>query len=159
MTLDAKSDMNAARMKHDPIWRVGFDIGGVLSKYPDFFRAVIASFDAAGIECHVITDMHDRDETLKILEENVISIPPSRVHNSDYDKHGEACKAVVMRECKIDVLFDDFLGYATWPFSDDAPIRFLVMPDARKPYCADSWKAAGAFSRRHYVDVNEKDTN
>ena len=130
------------------MWRIAFDIGGVISKYPDFFRDAIAAFEAGGMECHIITDMHDRTETLKMLENNNIRIPPGRVHNSDYDRYGEGCKAVVMLDNGINVLFDDFMGYLVWPFNAEAPIRFLIMPDMRKPYWDDGWKAEGDFGRR-----------
>lgn len=141
------------------MWRVAFDIGGVLSKYPDFFRAVIESFTESGIECHVITDMHIRLDTLNMLKENGIDIPDERVHNSDYEQYGEACKAMVMKEYKIDVLFDDFMGYLIWPFEEKAPIRFLTMPDATRPYWHEKWKAEGNFGRRTFKKGNYYEKN
>ena len=51
------------------------------------------------------------------------------------------CKAVLLSELKIDIFFDDFIGYLAWDSSlGPAPIRLLVMPDPYKPYWADSWK-------------------
>lgn len=134
-------------------WRVAFDIGGVLSKYPEFFKAAIAAFEAAGIECHIITDMYDHASVLAMLNENGIGFFSEHVHVADYNTHGEACKAVVMKEHGINVLFDDFIGYVDGgAFGGDAPIRLLVMPDASKPYWHDDWKADGDFGRRRRKD-------
>ena len=41
--------------------RIGFDIGGILSKYPDILRPIVAALLAApDVEVHVLSDMHPR---------------------------------------------------------------------------------------------------
>lgn len=140
--------------------KVSFDIGGVLSKYPDKFRVLIhALIVSPDIEIHVMTDMHEREYTLKLLEDNGFGmIPPERVHNSDYAKHGEMCKAILMRDLGIDLLIDDFPGYCVWDWSfGPAPIRCLVQPDPNRPYWSKDWKTRpedGEFGRRVYTEKN-----
>ena len=45
--------------------KIAFDIGGVLSKYPDTFRPIITALEAGGIECHIITDTTTEGGSLK----------------------------------------------------------------------------------------------
>lgn len=138
--------------------RVAFDIGGVLSKYPDTCRALVMALDSGGVEVHVITDMHDRPQMLHMLVRNgfVPPIAEDHVHTADYAQHGEACKAVLVRELGIDVLIDDFPGYVAWPWPTPAPMRLLTTPDSRRPYYAPTWETCGNegdFGRRCYCDV------
>lgn len=128
--------------------RVAFDIGGVLSKYPDLFRPLVACLISGGVEVYVITDMRDKSKVLQTLEMNGFGmIDPDRVFTADYDTHGEGCKAVLLEDLKIDMFFDDFVGYVVEPV---CPVRLLVMPDASKPYWAESWKTPDQddFGRR-----------
>lgn len=117
--------------------KFAFDIGGVLSKYPDTFRPIIAALEAGGIECHIVTDMPDRTKALAMLAANGFGmIPAARVHNADYAKHGELCKAVVLRKIGADVLVDDHPGYLT----EGCPVRLHLCPDPHAPYDAPDWK-------------------
>ena len=131
--------------------RVAFDIGGVLSKYPDELRRLARCVVAGGGEVFVITDMHDRAHVLDTLAANAFGfVPAENVYTADYDQHGEGCKAELLRELVVDVFLDDFVGYVT---PGGAPIRCLVMPDASKPYYHESWTTLGGeptFSRRTY---------
>ena len=131
--------------------KIGVDIGGVLSAYPEEMHRLIASFVHNGHEIHVITDMHEREETLTQLRDNGFGyIPAERVHNADYAKYGEMCKQVLMRDLGIDIHIDDFPGYMAWDSSlGKAPLRLLVCPDAFRPYWHPDWKCSGAeFGRR-----------
>lgn len=138
--------------------RIAFDIGGVISKYPDLCRQLIWALDPDSAEIHVITDMHDREQVLAMLERNGLGwLEQKRVHCADYDKHGEGCKAVLCRELEIDIILDDFVGYVAVP---GAPIRCLVMPDATRPYYADSWRTIGnegSFGRRVFVEPTDQE--
>ena len=122
--------------------KIAYDIGGVLSKFPVQFGAMIRAFIAAGIEIHVITDMHKREEVLEMLKDNGFGcIPEENVHCADYTNHGEFCKAILLKKLGIDMLFDDFVGYCQWDSAlGPAPIRLLVAPDGFKPYWNESWK-------------------
>jgi len=122
--------------------RVAFDIGGVLSKYPEVFRPLIVRLLQSGVEVFVITDMKDRDGIIETLRLNAFDmIPNDHVYSADYDVHGEACKAVLLRDLKIDVFFDDFVGYVA---PHGSPVRCLVMPDETRPYYHDEWKIVGS---------------
>ncbi len=131
--------------------RISFDIGGVLSAYPQEMHTLIGALHSDGHEIHVITDMHDRAATLAQLEDNGFGwIPPEHVHNADYKTHGEMCKPVLLRDLGIDAHIDDFPGYLVWDSSlGPAPLRLLVCPDAFRPYWHPDWKCEGAdFGRR-----------
>lgn len=97
--------------------------------------------------------MHNKEEVLKQLDENGFGlIRKENVYCADYDKHGELCKAVLLRDLKIDMFFDDFVGYTMWPSEfGPAPIRCLIMPDGFRPYWHEGWKCnGGEFGRRVY---------
>ena len=131
--------------------KIGIDIGGVLSKYPEQFKELIEILTKAGAEVFIITDMHDRDKTLKMLSDNEVDIPPDKVFNSDYDQYGELCKAIIVSQIGIDIFIDDFPGYLVWDSAlGQAPIRLLVQPDPFTPYWSYSWKTEPGddFGRR-----------
>lgn len=117
--------------------RIAFDIGGVLSKYPDKFRHLIPTLQASGCKIFVITDMHDVDKIYNMLVLNGFYIPKDHIYSADYKTHGEGCKSELLRELAIDLFFDDFMGYMMVP-SDT--IQCLVMPNPYKPYWAEEWK-------------------
>jgi hypothetical protein len=136
--------------------RIAFDIGGVLSKYPGEFKRLL---EALWVDhtLHVITDMHDKEDVLKQLRTNGFDeslIPTENVHCADYAQHGELCKAVLLRDLKISMFYDDFIGYTMWPpHFGPAPIRCLIMPDGYKPYWHEDWKNDGGdFGRRVYKE-------
>lgn len=133
--------------------RIAFDIGGVLSKYPEYFRPFIVNLMDAGVEVFVITDMHPHEEVLQTLAMNDFDrIPAENVRCADFTVHGEGCKMVLLEELKIDMFFDDFIGYMT---PGGAPIRLLIMPDHERPYWADTWKVPAGkdmeFGRRRFT--------
>lgn len=133
--------------------KVAFDIGGVVSKYPDKFRELINALILAKSDVYVITDMHDKIEVVKQLRSNGFeAIPEDNVYCADYDQYGEFCKAVLLKDLKIDLFFDDFVGYVGWDSKfGEAPIRCLLAPNAFKPYWDDSWKCEGGqFGRRKF---------
>ena len=133
-----------------PPVKVGFDIGGVLSKYPDVLRPlVIALVEAEGFEVHVLSDMHPHAKCVEWVHKNGFPVVPERIHSCDYDEHGDGCKAAKAREIGLDVLMDDHLGYVAVP---GAPrLRLLVMPDATEDYYHPTWQTDGSegnFGRR-----------
>jgi len=136
--------------------RIAFDIGGVLSKYPDQFRRLLHRLTERfptffGVDIFVITDMHDVDEVYEMLVMNGFDmIHKDNVYCADYKTHGEGCKAELLRDLEIDLFFDDFLGYMMLP-SDT--IRCLVIPDPHRPYWHKSWKTKDKsdFGRRVYT--------
>lgn len=130
--------------------KIGFDIGGVLSKYPEVLTPFINSliFNCShDIEVHVLSDMHPKEKIVDWLDRNDVYVSHENVHSCDYVEHGELCKSVKCQELKIDIMMDDFIGY----LAEGSPIRLLVMPDAKRPYYHDDWKtdgSEGTFGRR-----------
>lgn len=137
--------------------RVGWDIGGVISKYPDVFRPIFKLLNlAAGIEVYVVSDMKPHEKAVAFCRDNGFDIAPERVVCADYQTNGERCKEVVCEEHRIDVLIDDHMGYLMTPDYgrgyDRPTVRLLVMPDPDRPYYHDSWKTDGSegiFGRRN----------
>jgi hypothetical protein len=130
--------------------KIGFDVGGVLSKYPEILTPLINIIVAAcsdQIEIHVLSDMHPKEKIIDWLQRNQLNIKPENVHSCDYAQHGELCKAIKCHELNIGIMMDDFVGYV----AEGAPLRLLVMPDPHRPYFHDDWKTDGSegdFGRR-----------
>lgn len=140
--------------------RVGLDIGGAASKYPDVFRRLAAALEAGGAEAWAISDM-EREKALDMLRRNGIPVPQERVVQADYAEHGERCKQVVCERLGIDIMVDDHAGY----LASGGHVRLLVMPDPDRPYYADEWRTDGAeggfgrskgFVARHAPGSNEE---
>jgi hypothetical protein len=135
--------------------KIAFDVGGVLSKYPEPFKVLIRALvhielHVPGTEVHVISDMHPVHKVLAMLEMNNLYLKSERVHSADYKQYGENCKAVLCAELGIDILVDDFPGYVA-TFGSPL-VRLLVMPDPSLPYYAEDWKTDGSegdFGRRN----------
>lgn len=131
--------------------RLGLDIGGAISKYPDVFRDLVdtCSHPDSKVTIFVVSDMHDHAKMVDMLQRNKINVPPERIISADYKTHGELCKAVVCDQHNIDMLIDDFPGYVGARGRPKA--RLLVMPDPHEPYYDDSWQTDGSegdFGRR-----------
>jgi len=129
--------------------KIGIDIGGVISKYPDVFRSLINKFqtEPAGCKVYIISDMHDVDAMYRMLRANDISVDKSQIFSADYATYGEYCKTKLCQDLGVDILFDDFIGYV----AEGDFVRLLVMPNAKLPYYSDSWKTDGSegdFGRR-----------
>lgn len=135
--------------------KIAFDIGGCISKYPEKFHWLMTSL-AVNMELFIITDMHDRTEVIKLLKDNNVEVKEDHIYTADYNKYGEMCKAMLLKELEIDIFIDDFPAYMCWDSTlGPAPIRLLVAPDPHKPYWADSWKAEGYdFGRRKWCQPN-----
>lgn len=130
--------------------RVGFDIGGVLSKYPDILRPLVRALLASDdVEVHILSDMHPHAKCVAFCHDNGFLVPPEKIHSCNYSEHGEECKAVRARDLELHVLCDDFPGYVA---TLGAPaLRLLAMPDPTRPYYHDTWRTDGSegdFGRR-----------
>lgn len=127
--------------------KIGFDVGGVLSKYPQVFGPLIQVLERGGAEVFVISDMHPAEKILDMLRRNNINVPPERVISANYKELQELCKTKACEELGIDILIDDFIGYV----AAGKHIRLLVMPNPEEPYYHDSWQTDGSegdFGRR-----------
>lgn len=132
--------------------RVSFDIGGVLSKYPDVFQPLVQALRIAGVQVYVLTDMEDHDKAVKMVQQNEYNIPQDMILHADYKQHGENCKAVVIGQYGIDIHFDDFPGYC----ANTACVNLFVWPNPHLPYYADDFKTDGSegdFGRRRPAKI------
>lgn len=128
--------------------RISFDIGGVLSKYPDQFRPLVTALLASPlVDVFVLSDMKPHARAVAFCHDNGFPVLPGRIICCDYEAHGELCKAVAMRELCIAIHLDDFPGY----LAEGCPVRLLVMPDPSRDYYHEAWKTDGSegnFGRR-----------
>lgn len=142
--------------------RIAFDVGGVLSRYPEIFRPLLYilhhHIGSRNVEVLIISDMHPKEKIMDMLARNDFGfIDADHVYSADYQKHGENCKAVLCQKLGIDILVDDFIGYVATVGSP--PVRLLVMPDPSIPYYATAehpgephWYtdgSEGTFGRRN----------
>lgn len=129
--------------------KIAFDVGGVLSKYPEQFKPLLEALhkSRSNIEVWIISDMHPEEKIIDMLELNAVHFYKHRVRSADYAKHGEMCKAILCEELGIDIIVDDFPGYVATGYH----VRLLVMPAPAQPYYHDDWKTDGSegnFGRR-----------
>ena len=132
--------------------KIGFDVGGVLSKYPHIFRPFVMALEAAAeIEVYIISDVKPHEKVRIFCLENGFCIAENRIHVADYDRYGEGCKAKLCEDLGIHILIDDHMGYLA--IAGSPLVRLLVMPDPFLPYYADTWHihdGEGDFGRRSY---------
>jgi hypothetical protein len=128
------------RKRSRPV-KIGIDIGGVLTKYPEIVVPLMTALGGhPAFEVHVLTDM-PREKAVEMLVANGVSINFNRLHACDYATHGERCKAVKASKLGLDMLWDDHVGYVASP--GEPPMRMLVMPDAGRDYYHPTWKTPG----------------
>lgn len=121
--------------------RIGFDIGGVISKYPDEMREMMwmldgnDSVEGSPFEIYIITDM-PRAQAIAMLKENKVCFNEGRLLCADWAKHGDRCKSILMAEHKIDIMIDDRLDY----IMEGCRIGLFVVPRPDVGYYAKGWK-------------------
>lgn len=133
--------------------KVSFDIGGVLSKYPEVFRPLVKALQDSGqVEVFVLTDMHDHAQSVRFVQGNGYAIPADHIINTDYNRFGEACKEEAVHELGIQLHIDDFPGYcANTACANTACVNLMVWPNPFRPYYDDDFKTDGTegdFGRR-----------
>lgn len=142
--------LRAYTTESEAVTKIGFDIGGVLSKYPGHMRAIVATLLVSPlVEVHVLSDMHPHEKCVSFVHMNGFAIPPEHIHSCDYEAHGDECKAEKAKELGLHVLVDDHMAYVSVTGAPD--IRLFVMPDATRDYYDPSWKTDGSegnFGRR-----------
>lgn len=110
--------------------KLAFDIGGVLGKYPCVFIPMILALQNGGAEVFVITDIAEKETAQALLGKYGYSFAPEMILCADFQKYGERCKAVLIKEHGIDVLVDDHPGYC----ADAGCVSLFVWPDPHVPY-------------------------
>lgn len=138
--------------------RIGIDIGGVLSKFPDLLRPVLAALRASKeVDIYVISDMHPKQKVLDLLCNNGFLFHPDRVFCADFEGDGEDCKRLVAERLGLDILVDDHMGYLMG--ARERMLRLLVMPDPDRDYYHASWKTDGSegnFGRRRNPTASKR---
>lgn len=120
----------------DGKFRVGFDIGGVISKYPDIMKALMRALAVSPEhEVFVITDM-PRAVAEKALAANDIPCDDEHLLCCDFGAHQDMCKAIMAETHGIDMMIDDRPDYVATGF----PLGLIVSPRPALPYEASSWK-------------------
>ncbi len=115
--------------------RIGFDIGGVISKYPDEFRFLLLALSKVPeIEIYIVTDM-PRDVAKDLLTKNNIPWSEKRLLCGEWGDHGDKCKSVLMRKHRIEIMVDDRLDY----IFGGVKIGLMVVPRTHRKYYAPSW--------------------
>lgn len=136
--------------------KVAFDIGGVLSKYPEIFRPILLALQAGGIECYIITDMLSKEDAVRAISTNGFGfIKRANVYCADYEAHGELCKAVLLKELGVSLYIDDHPGYLT----ENCPVRLLLLPDPNLPYYADEWQTHNQEEKFGRIRPKENNDN
>ena len=110
--------------------KIAFDIGGVIGKYPETFIPMMRALEKGGIEVFILTDIFDRHKAIAKLSELECTISAERVLCADFEKHGERCKAELIKEYGIDILVDDHPGYC----ADSGCLSLFVWPDPHRPF-------------------------
>lgn len=129
--------------------KIGIDIGGVISKYPQIFTPIINALSKDGHLIYIITDMHSYEDIYDMLDKNNIPYNDDNftVISSDFNKYGEACKSILGKNLELDLMIDDFPAY----LQETAKCNLLVLPNIKEPYYHDDWKTNGKegdFGRR-----------
>jgi hypothetical protein len=118
-------------------YKIGFDIGGVLSREPEVFKAMISAFRSSPIwETYILTDM-PKEKAESLLQANNIDYDKENLLCADWNESQEMCKAELVKKHGLDILVDDHLGYVT---PEEIPIGLLVVPRPKKPYNSPEWK-------------------
>ncbi len=110
--------------------KLAFDIGGVLGKYPTVFLPIISALHDGGAEVFVLTDIPDKQVAQEQLNRYGYSFSPEKILCADFERYGERCKSVIIKEHGIDVLIDDHPGYC----ADSGCVSLFVWPDPLVPY-------------------------
>jgi len=110
--------------------KLAFDIGGVLGKYPTVFLPLISTLHDGGAEVFVLTDILDKQVAQEQLNRYGYSFLPEKILCADFERYGERCKSVLIKEHGIDLLVDDHPGYC----ADSGCVSLFVWPDPHVSY-------------------------
>lgn len=117
--------------------RIGIDIGGVISRYPDQMKELIRVLDRGGAYVYIVTDMNPQDAALACCE-NGLDGSTSGVEyvvSADWSKHGDLCKTIEAEEWGLDIMIDDRPDYV----AEGDFIGLCLSPRPNVPYYHPSW--------------------
>lgn len=116
--------------------RIAFDIGGVISKYPDQMMEMMKALIAGGQDVYILTDMSKETAVPMCRMNGIDFIDDDHILCADWGAYHDRAKTVVCESMGIDVLIDDRPDYA----AEGNFIGMVLSPRPRKPYYAGSWK-------------------
>lgn len=128
---------NASIATHkNRVLRVGFDIGGVISRYPVEMKAIMWALVLGGAEIYIVTDMNPTDAAAACRENDLDTIVPAdHIISANWSDHGDLCKTKVIERLKLDFMLDDRADYcAAGDF-----IGFVLSPRPHVPYYHKTW--------------------
>jgi hypothetical protein len=127
--------------------KISFDIGGVLSKYPNVFRHLLASLsNCEDVSVYVLTDM-PIEKAQDLIRRNGFDVEHVNILSANYDAHGERCKEMLIEENGIDIHIDGFPDYC----AHTKCVSLMVWPNPHEPYYHDDFLTDGSegnFARR-----------
>ena len=137
--------------------KIAFDVGGVITKYPDIFRVLIERLQELfnDVKIIIISDIHPKEKIKQMLQMNDFHFFEDEIFVADYDKYGEACKSMICAQELVDIFVDDFMGYVS---PKGSTIRLLVMPDETIPYYNKLWRTDGSepnFGRSAHLQTDD----
>ena len=122
-------------------YKIGFDIGGVLSTHTTLFRDLITIFDKSQqVEIFIVTDIN-YETARNLLLKNHFKINDANILFADWSASESRCKEDICRQYKIDILFDDYRPYLT---SLSETLGMLVLPRKDLPYNSQEWQDENA---------------
>jgi hypothetical protein len=114
---------------------VAFDIGGVLSRYPEKMKALMHALMAGGVDVRIVTDIN-HSKAIELLHLNGFGfVPDEKVHSGDWSVDGDLCKTNVCTEIGVDFLIDDRPDYC----AEGDFIGMVLSPRPRVSYYAKTW--------------------
>lgn len=117
-------------------YRVGFDIGGVISKFPEPMKALMRALASSPEhEVFIITDMPIAIAK-QMLECNNVPFDDEHLICVDFSAHQDLCKSNLAETHGIDIMIDDRPDYVALGFQ----IGFIISPRPLLPYEHASWK-------------------
>lgn len=123
-------------------YKVGFDIGGTLTKFPEHMLALMQALHNSPLfDVYIITDMSQEQAEKALRANNVFSMVPlplERLLCADWTAHGDLCKHEIIKAHSLDIVIDDRPDYIT----ESPLIGLCVMPRPRLPYVHPAWKTS-----------------
>lgn len=111
------------------MFKISFDLGGVVTKYPKEFVAIIKALQKSeDIKVLILTDMC-LGNAKKILDKIGLEFEDKDIFCADWNRYQEECKAIIIRKEQIDLHIDDLPSYC-----QSSAISLMVWPNNQLPY-------------------------
>ncbi len=133
---------------------IAFDIGGVISRYPEKMKQLMAVLIKGGALVYILTDMNPVDALAAVRanglmhligHDRLLSDPYFQsarnryILSANWSRDGDLCKTRIMEDEGIDFLIDDRPDYA----AKGDFIGLVLSPRPDVPYYHESWSNTG----------------